>query len=134
MRVENWQKSFWEVINGSLNRQFEWGKFDCATFAIDCIAAVRSQYFKEDVAKIFGSWSTAPQAARATAVGMPVCGALMFGPSQPTWLLAMGDLGVFKDDLGRETFCIHDGSNFVCPAATGLQKVPFEKVFIGWSI
>lgn len=133
-RVKDWQAAFWNVVKSVRETPFEWGKHDCATFAIECVAAVRGEEFKKEVRVVFGEWATAMEAARATAAGLQLCGAVILGKPVRPALLSMGDLGIFRDDDGRETFCVHDGANFICPGTIGLQRVPFERVLLGWRI
>lgn len=134
MRVKDWQQRFWKVIESHRESQFQWGVFDCGTFAIEAVTAVRGDSFKEEAEKLFGNWSSAIEAARATRAGMSVCASIVFGNARSPWTLRMGDVGVFKDDRDRDTYCVHDGAGFICPAAVGFQRVPFQRAYVGWSV
>lgn len=135
MKINNWQQAFWQVVNSHVAHEFTWGKFDCATFAIECIDAQRGncELFKA-VNNICGSWETALQAKRAIGIGFALHGAMLLGKQVPPWFLEMGDVAVAVDDNQDEVLVVNDGTNFICPAKIGFQKMPFNNVLYGWKI
>lgn len=135
MRKENWQADFWTLIEASRDRAFEWGAFDCVTFAIDCASVLQdSEAIREACAAQFGEWATALEAYRAHAGYLSECAKIVMGEPVRTAYLCMGDWGLAIDDEEKELIVVHDGSHFICPAETGLREVPYRMVQYGWKI
>lgn len=134
MRKENWQPLFWEMIDGSLNKSFEWGAHDCVTFAMSCIDAIRTESLSADVAREFGVWESAQDAAKAIGSDLDACVRRILGEPVQWARLEQGDVALAIDDEGREFVCVHDGCQFIAPDKVGLQRVPFALVKHGWRI
>lgn len=134
MRTPDWQKRFWKVINLHLESRFEWGVFDCVTFAAECREALTG---RNEIKERFGEWSTAFQASLATrrhAAGLDKSTALLLGKCVTPSQLSMGDVGLAIDDANRKVLVVHDGAGFICPGPVGYQRMPFQNVKFGWRI
>lgn len=134
MRQENWQTMFWSVIEDSLTKPFMWGSHDCVTFAMACADAILTEKVSDGVFKEFGEWASEQDASQAIGTDLDTCAQRVLGDPVPWQLLGQGDVALAVDDAGREFICVHDGCQFISPAASGLQRVPFLHVKHGWRI
>ena len=134
MRREGWQSLFWSVIEDSLTKPFTWGEHDCVTFAMACVDAILTESVSEGVFREFGEWSSEQDAALATGADLDACVRRILGEPVPWPLLGQGDVALAIDEADREFICVHDGCQFISPAASGLQRVPFLHVQHGWRI
>lgn len=136
MKTENYQTRFWAVVRSKLGDTFTWGKFDCATFAIECIAAVREDSsFIEQMRERFGQWDSALTGTRAHTNALAKATEEILGSPTAAAYLGMCDVAIAVDDQGRELLCVHDGAGFICPSeGLGFKRLPFRMIQHGWVI
>jgi len=134
-RLPNWTISLAEQFRQAETRTFEWGSFDCALFACDCVwaqtgedpaAEFRGKYATQEQAEAFGSVSAIAERIAA-----------QFGLSEigPTHA-GRGDVVLIDNQTAQGALAVIDftGSYAVCPGSNGLIRVRRHRWQRAWRV
>lgn len=137
MRKTNWCSCLHETIDAARNRAFNYGTFDCALFAADCVKAMtgtdyaeslRGYQSKMDAYRIVASYGSLQSMITSLLQREPI--AVQF--AQP------GDVVLASADLGPgesgEVIGICLGTRFAAPEFTGISMRPMKLAIAAWRI
>lgn len=129
------QQAFWQVVHEARTKKFEWGSFDCATFAMQCAVAITGDVsIEERVRAVFGQWSDAREALNAHGGDLRGAVTKIFGEPVSWTRLTLGDIALIIDDEGREVVAVHDGVQLIATAAIGLKPISPARAQCGWRL
>lgn len=140
MRKPDWQASFWAAVETERTGAFVWGERDCVLVATRVCDSILDEPWLEAVARSFGTWTTAREAATMLERFEDMQEALsaILGSPTPKSFLQQGDLvlcsyedpdGVFNRSLG-----FHDGVGVMVVGDSKLVPIPQSLVICGWRI
>lgn len=136
-RISDWEKVLHEQVLAAQKKQFQWGTFDCAMFACDCVqaiagvdpaAAYRGKYANESAAKeIIGANFLKFAHGIAMASGMD--------PIHRGYA-RRGDVVLVNNGtmLGALGIVSHRGDFAWCAAQKGLARVSSHRWLVGWKV
>ena len=132
MRPEHWPRLLDHYIETSRERAFEWGAFDCVTFAANWRALVTGQ---DTIAKYRGTYKTERQALELIVSlgfdGLEALATHFFGepdPMGPKWA-GRGDIVFAQDALG-----ISLGARGAFLGLSGLEFLPARSFTTVWKV
>lgn len=129
------QKAFWSEIESARTRRFEWGSFDCCTFAIRCaIAFTGDTSIETRVRELLGEWKDAREALQAHGGDLRGAVSKILGEPVPWTRLTLGSIALIVDDEGRDVVAVHDGVQLLVPVAIGLRPVSPARAVCGWRL
>ena len=134
MRLDGWEKRLMAEVRAAEKKQFQWGVFDCALFAADCVMAITG----DDLAAEFrGQYTTAKGSLKALkmygAGDLESTATQQLGDSIDSQLAQRGDVVMVDADQGPAlAICI--GSVALAPAEKGLIAVPFNQWLKVWQV
>lgn len=137
-RVANWRAALALQFQQARTRKFEWGKFDCALFACDCIWA---QLARDPAAAFRGRYSTEAQATALLGNGglaaIAVQIASQFGFKEVSAGHAgRGDVVLIRNGTPQGALAIVDftAAFAVCPGTRGLIRVRRHRWLRAWKV
>lgn len=133
MRVEGWETAFVAAVQEGLQRPFEWGQHDCATFAFAVRAVLTG---RDDTGLWRGQYRSAAGARRVMRslgwADFAAAGRALLGEPLPTPLLAQrGDLAIAGDDMGA---WIVTGREIVSIGPGGPVVRPLRDATLAWRV
>lgn len=135
MRYPDWQKRFWAEMTRQRTAPFVWGERDCILFAATVGDAVSMDGNYVGRARAAFQWSNAREAAALLeTTGLRSLVETVMGPMLPWPRLTMADFVLVRDDEGRQSLAVHDGTIVVGPIDPGVQRIPFRNVQGGWHV
>jgi len=137
-RLPDWEKLLHEEIESARRKQFQWGVFDCALFACDCVRAMtgvdpavefRGKYADEAGAEQMMLGKRLGKFAHSIAManGMPP----VFSTYARRGDLVIANNGTRDGALGIVS---HHGHFAWCAAEKGLLQVPMARWWLGWKV
>ena len=136
MRLPNWEPEVIAYFEQHRATRFEWGKFDCCTFAAEVVKrATGVDYYNE----FSGHYSTEKGAIRALRkYGLNTLENTLsdkVGAAVAPLLLRRGDVALVKNNglLGRALAVCWSGV-LIMPGEYGLVQLPFAYADCGWRI
>jgi len=133
MRLPDWEGRLGELVGSSLYKPFEWGKFDCCTFAADAVVAVRGD---DPLKYIRGSYGSLKSAWRLLSElgGLKVAVTKAMGPPMMHKALAQrGDIVLVESDK-YPALAVVVGQAALAPLVTGVQRVPARDWIEAWRV
>jgi len=135
-RREDWPERLGAVVDAARRRPFEWGRFDCALFAADAVAAMTG----EDLAAPFrGRYRTRAGASRALRRAgyeslEALCMALLGQPLDTPTLAQRGDVVLLEAGNGPQLgVCV--GAQAAAPCeGEGLVFAPLSLWRTAWRV
>lgn len=138
MKIDGWQKLFWDNINAKKRLPFSWGSHDCVMFATSSIEVVTGIDYYAQAQKRYAYENEAQARALMTEFGgVTGLGASFLGDPIAWGSLSMGDVVVCGNMpfIDMEVLCVHDGAQLLAPAkGGGLARIPFRYALHGWQI
>jgi len=138
-RLDNWPERLAELIEGRLEKPFEWARNDCVTFACDAIEAVTG----ENPAEGFrGRYSTEVGARETVADYGPDLEAAVTAqmarlgyPEISLRVANRGDIALHDGPLGAGLGVLGmDGKSVLAPGPEGLRAVPLLECKRAWKV
>ncbi|MGL4576781.1 MAG: DUF6950 family protein [Burkholderiaceae bacterium] len=133
MRHFEWQLRFAALISSCADRPFNWGAFDCARFAAECVESITGKDVWADVALEYGSEREALRRLK-NAGGLRSLSAKHLGQEISPSFAQPGDIGWLewpteerpaRIPATRETLVVNVGRGWLTPASDfGLAMAP----------
>jgi len=137
--LDNWPERLAELIEGRLEKPFEWARNDCVTFACDAIEAVTGENpaatFRQRYSTEVGARETVadygPDLEAAVTVQMA-----KLGYSETSIRTATrGDVALYDGPLGAGLGVLGmDGKSVLAPGPEGLRAIPLSECKRTWKI
>lgn len=134
MRQDNWPQTLAEVVRVHQGQPYRWGRFDCITFAADCIGAVTGRNYMAAIQQ----YDCETGAARALlATGHRSAYQFFranFEPLAPA-LLAQGDVGFVRaDGAGLAGPAVVLGDVAIARDHSGWQRLSLQDLNYGFKV
>lgn len=142
MRCEGWELRLAAEIEAAKRRPFEWGRHDCAGFALRCAEAQLGRV-PPSIRRLFrasGGWSDALGARRALrALGAADLAAALDLAAERVPILAArrGDLAAVPappGPAGALALAVVEGGGLWAAADPGLARLPVSAAAAAWSL
>lgn len=137
-RFPDWHARLATEIERARSRTFEWGKFDCALFACDCVLAVTGV---DPAAEFRGTYSTEDEARKLLGTeGLDGFASAIAGKTElkeisPTFAQRGDVVLVENGDPTRALGVVGlDGRFVLCASEPGLARVPMKRWLRAWRI
>ena len=138
MRHPQWETRLYEAIESAQKKPFQWGLFDCFTFAADCVEAVTGV---DPMKGLRGTYESPKEAYEIlNELGGPETAitahlkAIGYGPCRATHA-KRGDIIILAQQSFKARMGIVSGSRALCPFELGgLAGLPIPQGANAWSI
>lgn len=130
-RRAGWPEHLHACIAARLGQPFAWGRHDCCLFAADCVAAITGA---DPAADLRGRYATASSAQRLLVAfgGLAALARRRLGAEISVQAVWPGDVGIsLAGLLQTPLLAVWSGTNWLAPAATGLQPVAAPAIAFG---
>ena len=124
------------VLLDARDREFAWGQYDCALFALRVVEARRNV---KGLLPAAWRWESAEEAARVldSLGGYVAAVSAVLGPpiAKGPAFAAVGDVVLARDPghpSGRELLTVCNGVYLVAPAARGLSAIHRSNALVAW--
>jgi hypothetical protein len=137
MRFEDWPQRLEEVFVAARARQFQYGQFDCALFAADCVHAITGV----DYASALRGYESKLAAYRIVkqygSLEAMITSLLGKEPIHPAHA-QRGDVVLASTDLAAgeegDAIGVVAGVRILCPCGNGLRSFPRSAARLAWRI
>jgi hypothetical protein len=133
MRLPDWEERFNELVAWSAWKPFQWGKFDCCTFAADAVVAVRGD---DPLGELRGSYSSLKSAFRLITElgGIEDATTRLLGQTMENPRFAKrGDIALVNGD-NYPALAVVVGQAALAPLSIGLQRIPVADWLAAWKV
>lgn len=133
MRHPDWEARLAALVSRALSERFEWGRFDCCTFAADAVVAVRGD---DPLAAVRGSYGSLRSAWRLLmergGLRAAVCDALG-SPLEHPLMAQRGDIVIVNCDR-YPALAVVTGQAALAPLSIGVQRVAMLDWLTAWRV
>ncbi|CAB4165433.1 hypothetical protein UFOVP820_47 [uncultured Caudovirales phage] len=132
-RKPNWQELLQDEFFLARNREFSWGKNDCAIFCAQCVERMTGYHVTADMKKKF-SWKNKKEGIKllASRAFMDMTSDVLGIPSAVNECTE-GDVILVQNE-GHLLLGMHEGHFVISVSESGIAKVPLENAVCGWRI
>ena len=134
MRRKDWYERLTNFVTTNVDRNFEWGTWDCCLFSSSCIYEMTG----EDPAESFrGTYTTERGALRA--LKKQGCNSvkqvldLKLGKGKPRLSAQRGDIALVARPAGDAAGVVY-GAVILVVTPTGMQQIPLSEAKTIWSV
>jgi hypothetical protein len=133
MRHPQWEARLNTLVASALAARFEWGKFDCCTFAADAVQAVTDADPMRELRGSYGSLRGAWRLLTELGGLRSAVSCVLGEPMEEKNFAQRGDIALVNVDrypaLGVVT-----GQCALVPMASGVQRVPVRDWIAAWAV
>lgn len=131
-RTAGWELRLADYIEGRLDRAFDWGPHDCASFAAGAVHALTGSATDEILP---GAWATRREAVATVRRlgGLRAATEAALGPAQAPALARIGDIGLVPGG-GRRFLAVCNGPTWLGPGPHGLVAVGLLEAECCWRV
>jgi hypothetical protein len=133
MRLPDWEARLNALVARALAERFEWGRFDCCTFAADAVVAVTG---RDPMAPLRASYGSMKAACRLLEEFGGLRGAVtsVLGEPMPQKTFAQrGDVVLVATDK-YPALAVVTGQCALAPLSIGVQRVPVGDWLAAWKV
>lgn len=133
MRRDDWEARLAALVERARTARFEWGKFDCCTFAADAVQAVRGDDPLAHLRGSYGSLRAARRLLEELGGLRRAVTSLMGEPMAEPRCAQRGDLVLVEPD-GYPALAVVHGASALLPLGAGVQRVPMADWRMAWRV
>jgi hypothetical protein len=135
MRLPTWEAALNTLVADALGRRFEWGKFDCCTFAADAVQAVTGSDRMADLRGTYACLRTALRVLEAEG-GLRQAVSRRLGAPRPEHEILYAQRGdiVLHNVEGYPALAVVLGANAMAPTAAGIQRLAGRDWLAAWAV
>jgi hypothetical protein len=135
MRHPQWEARLNTLVANALAARFEWGKFDCCTFAADVVQAITGC---DRMADLRGTYACLRSALRVLEAegGLRAAVTRRLGEPLPEHEILFAQRGdvVLHNVEGYPALAVVVGANALAPMSTGVQRLAARDWIAAWAV